>query len=458
MINFKHYLNEKKEERLYLDTIMEEQYLQDNISNWIVEENEDGEEILVAKFILESEDEDDDDEDGEKKESKPTKADLTGKAHELLVGYHLNGGKHMEKHVNLEGDSPEEAHTKVKDLLDKHYPGEYERSAVRAKAAADHIRSHIESKGHVIKHAVWTSKAGDIGRATNGEYPSTQNEDPSDILVQSHHKDDDKKRIKYTGISLKKTDKNSPEVPASNLGLAHSGPDAAEHLEKHRSTIRSENPDMPNTYTTAKGKVKTYGAKKRKEWFKAQPEEVTSKIKARSVNLLQSTAARLAEHLNNMPHEERQKHLIRVLGASNSPMHGKQIHPDSTDTHEHYKHITYGAGDNVQHKLIDDVKKHYENHVANPENIRAEARSGGVVFTNKIGDHYHEVARQDMKFSSQSDPASSMVSAGKEIKIKPPKPPKDPNAPKKVRAKKAPAVTSEEIRTLLKQIRESRNA
>jgi hypothetical protein len=51
MINFSQYLSGKQEERIYIDSLMREQQEQDNITNWIVDENEDGEEILVAKYV-----------------------------------------------------------------------------------------------------------------------------------------------------------------------------------------------------------------------------------------------------------------------------------------------------------------------------------------------------------------------------------------------------------------------
>lgn len=448
MINFSQYLSGKQEERIYIDSLMREQQEQDNITNWIVDENEDGEEILVAKYVYESKedpDEEPEEESEEEKKKKVSKADLTGKLHELLVGYHLNGGKHMEKHPNIEGDSPEEAHDKLKDTLEKNHPGEYARTAARAKSAASDIKQHFDGKGHVIKHVVWTSKSGDIGRATGGKFNSSQNEDPSDIVVHSHHKDDEKKHTKFTGISLKKTDKNSPEVPLANPGIEHSGPNAKGNLIAHRKSVVDAHPTMPTTYTNSKGKVKVHGAEKRKDWLKAQPEEVKADIKRKNTTVLHKTAKDLADHLNreDSTHEERQAKLVHLLSAKNPPMHNQPIYPGSTDTHEHYRHVTYGSGDNIKHHLITDVEKHYENHTSEPEKLHIEARGGSVVFSKKEkdkdgNDTHREIARQDMKFSSQSDPQSSMVSSGKEIKIKTPRAKKDPDAPKKPRAKKDP--------------------
>lgn len=441
MINFNQYVSEKKVERLYLDILMAEQIRQDNITNWIVSYNEDDEEILVEKYISESVDEGEEDEDeaAPKKPKKLSKGDITGKLHELLVGYHL-GGKHMEKHVNAEGDSPEEAHDKLKVLLDKHDPKEYDRVNARAKSAAADLKNHFDSIGHKIKHVSWTSKNGDIGRATGGKFNSTQNEDSSDIVVHSHHVDEPPEHVRFTGISLKKVDKNSPEAPLSNPGIKQSGPNAKANLDKHRAGIVRDYPTMPTTYTTARGKVMSHGAEKRKDWMEDQPADVRADIKKRNVTILQNTARGLADHLNSHTPEERRQKLISLLSARNPPMHKQPVHPNSTQNHMHYRHVTYGAGDVIKHKLITDVEKEYESRVSNPK-VEAVARGGSVIFTNTVGTGdnavRHEIARQDMKFSTQRDPHSSLVSSGKEMKLKPPKPPEDPNAPpKKSRSKK----------------------
>ena len=40
-----------------------------------------------------------------------------GVLHELLVGYHLRGRQHVEKHPDVNGDSPKESHDKLKDQI-----------------------------------------------------------------------------------------------------------------------------------------------------------------------------------------------------------------------------------------------------------------------------------------------------------------------------------------------------
>lgn len=409
MLNFKSYLANSRALANSLNTLKEEQAKQDNVVNWVVFQDEDGEESIVEKFCIglqESEGSASVD-----KESTPSKANMTGVLHELLVGKHLNGGTHMEKHKNIEGDSPKQAHDKYKALLDKHFPGEYEKTAKRAESAAKDIRSKLNAQGHVIKHVHWTSKAGDIGRSTGGKFNLSQTQDASDIIIHSHHKDDPKKTIKYTGVSLKKSDTNSHSVPASNMGIEHSGPEAQSDLEAHRKELHAEHPFLaaassnPRDSNGNRISVK----KARANWLHNQPKEVKDQIKAKNVALLQKTASKLANHLNSLPKDKLAEHVRKVLAAKNSPMHGVPIHPESNETHESIKHITYGANE-PKHETVGDVEKHYSHITSSPEHITAVAKGGSVHFYHKG----EKVAEQSMKFSSQSDPLSAMVSSGRE--------------------------------------------
>jgi hypothetical protein len=63
-----------------------------------------------------------------------------GVLHEILTGKHLNGGKHMEKHVNEHGETPEQTHDRLKKAI---HPADYKRIDANAKSAADHIKKHI---------------------------------------------------------------------------------------------------------------------------------------------------------------------------------------------------------------------------------------------------------------------------------------------------------------------------
>ena len=110
-------------------------------------------------------------------------SDTKGKMHELLVGYHLLGGKHMEKHPDKNGDSPEEAHDRLKKTV---HPNDYKKINDRAKSAAADIKKKIEVNGHKIHQVHWTSQPNDLLRTTG--IKADQKQDSSDIVVTTHKK------------------------------------------------------------------------------------------------------------------------------------------------------------------------------------------------------------------------------------------------------------------------------
>jgi hypothetical protein len=108
-------------------------------------------------------------------------SDTKGKLHELLVGYHLKGKIHMTKHPDKNGDTPQEAHDRLKKTV---HPNDYKKINQRAKSAADHIRKEVEVDGHKIHDVHWTSQPNDILRSTG--IKSSQKEDPSDLVITTH--------------------------------------------------------------------------------------------------------------------------------------------------------------------------------------------------------------------------------------------------------------------------------
>ena len=75
-----------------------------------------------------------------------------GVMHELLTGYHLNGGKHMENYKNEEGESPKQAHDRLKATMHKN---DYKKAFTKAASAADDIRKQAEVSGHKISKVHW---------------------------------------------------------------------------------------------------------------------------------------------------------------------------------------------------------------------------------------------------------------------------------------------------------------
>jgi hypothetical protein len=119
---------------------------------------------------------------GEPVEGKVS-SNAKGKLHELLTGYHLNNKKHMEKHPDKFGDSPQEAHDKLKKTVHRN---DYKKIDARAKSAANDIRKKVEVNGHKIHQVHWTSQPNDLLRTTG--IKATQKQDSSDIVVTTHKK------------------------------------------------------------------------------------------------------------------------------------------------------------------------------------------------------------------------------------------------------------------------------
>ncbi len=157
MKSFVYFLSENKEIEEYLKSLVLEKFNDDEVL-----------EDLFESLLPE---------DGK------VSSDTKGKMHELLVGYHLKGGKHMSKHVDKEGDSPQEAHDKLKKSV---HPNDYKKMNVRAKSAANDIKKQVEQNGHKIHDVHWTSKPGDIHRSTG--IHASQKEDSSDIVITTHKK------------------------------------------------------------------------------------------------------------------------------------------------------------------------------------------------------------------------------------------------------------------------------
>ncbi len=170
MKSFKNFSTEQDKISLYLNSleVMEESYDSETCED---EEYDEFFELNEEKA-----------EPAEPVEGK-VKSDTKGKLHELLVGYHLNGGKHMSKHPDKVGDTPKQAHDKLKAKV---HINDYKKMNIRAKSAANDIRKQVETNGHKIHDVHWTSKPGDIHRSTG--IHSTQKEDASDIVITTHKK------------------------------------------------------------------------------------------------------------------------------------------------------------------------------------------------------------------------------------------------------------------------------
>ena len=307
-------------------------------------------------------------------------ADSKGKLHEILVGYHLRGGKHMEKHEDVEGKSPKQVHDETTTKLGGTKSRAYKNFSERSRKAAEHLKQELGLKSEDISNVQWTSKAGDIHRATG--IHSTQKEDDSDVVITD-------KKGKHYGISLKVSDKNEP-ITLSNAGVESTyGGDKL--LKAHRDAILKKYPAI----------TKLTNAEQRKTWLKSNPKAETD-IKQRNVDVLQRIAGHAHNEISKLTPEQKAHHVRHiVLHAFSTPMEAQG--------HIHRRHFTGGlsnAAMEMSHPGVD-----HEHILNDPKNITLR-HSGTSVYYEHKGVPF---AMHTIKFSSQSDPLSSIVGVGKEV-------------------------------------------
>jgi hypothetical protein len=307
-----------------------------------------------------------------------------GVLHELLVGYHLRGKKHMIHHADKQGDSPKAVHDKIKAQL---HPDEYKRLHDKAKSAADHIRNHIEKHGHKIHDVHWTSKPGDTQRSTG--IKASQKEDASDIVIHSHKGN----KKKFHGVSLKVTDSTNKHITASNPGMEATH--GAHHIvEEHRKKLLHKYPELLH----AKNKAD------RKSIMSKNPE-----MKAHVTHANYHTTTKIAEHtaneLKKKPKEDLVHHIrTHVLQANKTPM--------QENGHEHIRHTTYVGGKKEGSPLKHDItnpSEHWEHKLKDHANLEVHHEGTTVHFKHK-GKVF---ASHRMRPSSVSDPMTSFKGDGK---------------------------------------------
>jgi hypothetical protein len=308
-----------------------------------------------------------------------------GRLHELLVGYHLNGGKHMEKHVDKKGNGAEIVHERLKSSIPHH---EYEKIYNKAKLAADDIKKKIP-KGHDIHEVHWTSQPGDIQRSTG--LHSTQKEDSSDIVL--HTRAHPSHKPTFTGVSLKVSEKSRKKLPSSSLGTAYSGSRAKDLHDEHKNNILNSHPEL-------KGK----NAAQRKLILSSNP-EMKKAIHAKNSDLLKTVAKHHSEELQSKldsgNRHEVVSHIKQLLHAHETTL--------EKNGHNFIRHTTYETKKSgVQHNTETPSKDH-DHILKDPKNITIKHSGNQTIFYHKG----KKFASQSHKFDSQSDPLSSLKSAGR---------------------------------------------
>jgi hypothetical protein len=311
----------------------------------------------------------------EAKDVKKVSSNTLGVLHELLTGYHLRGGKHMDRHKDANGLSPQEAHDQLKKTISKQ---DYDKINTRAKAAAEDLKQRVGGK---VKSVQWTSKSGDLERATG--IKASQTEDASDIVIT-----DPKGR--HHGVSLKVSEKKE-NVPLSNPGMektfgAHHILDAhREHLQKKFKALGNlTNPRARKDYVKANPKVKAYLEDRNTETLNAIAEHMHKKMSKLDTK-------ELAGHIRN-----------NILKAVPTPM--------QQQGHNHIRHTSYDTSSGTAFKAVDPTQN-YESVLKDHKNLGVQKSGTSVIFTHK-GVPF---AKHRIKFENGGDPMSSVKGSGEEI-------------------------------------------
>ena len=330
-----------------------------------------------------------------------------GVLHELLTGKALNGGKHMSDfHLvdekTKKKQTPEEAHDKLKAQI---HPKDYAKIKAGADSAAADIRASIAKThpGHIITSVSHTSKPGDTQKITG--VAATQKQDSSDIYITTKHPKTGK--IVHHGKSLKVSENSSKNVPSSSLGKKSSGSMADTLFKAHQKKIKAMHPEL--TDIKKEDHHEDLPAA-RKEWAEKNPEK-HKQIKTENLKLLRGVAhehaAELQHKLRNGNHEEVVNHIRDVLHAHTTPAEQAGVATFS-------KHTTYKTAKGTQHNESHPGHD-YEHILKDHVNITVKASGTGVHFyhTDPKTGVEKKFASQTHKFDSQSDPLSTLKSAGK---------------------------------------------
>lgn len=348
-----------------------------------------------------------------------------GVLHELLVGKSLMGGQHMAKHPDVKGLSPKEAHDELAKQLGGEKSHVYKNFKDRAEKAAEDILNKKGMTRNDISNVQWTSKEGDMKRATGID--ATQNEDDSDIVVTD-------KSGRHHGISLKVSDDNKP------ITLSNGGEEATyggkKFLDAHRQGILASYPEINNLkgdpkalknainrkvqMAAAKGKildpktVKIGADDLRKGWLYTNKKAATD-INQRTKTMLQNVVGNMHNELKKMKQEDPKKlgeHVRHLVVHAYST-------PKEAQGHTHMRHFTGGGFKPAMHAQSPGTD--YEHYLAHPENIHPRVSGANIYYDYEHHDetgkkHMIPFAMQTAKLGTASDPLSSLTILGRDVK------------------------------------------
>jgi hypothetical protein len=192
----------------------------------------------------------------------------------------------------------------------------------------------------------------------------------------------------HHGISLKVTDSSNKHVPVSNLG-EKSFHGAKEVLQSHREHILRKFPKLKHATN----------AETRKAMMKSDS-KMNDYIREKNKKTLEQAAKKYHEHISKLPKHELVHHIKQILHSHATPMqeHG----------HNHIRHTTYtkSNGEYGHHSITPNA--HHEHIYNTPHHIEVHHSGTSVHFKHK-GKTF---GRVELKFTSQSDPLSSIKGSG----------------------------------------------
>ena len=143
-------------------------------------------------------------------------------------------------------------------------------------------------------------------------------------------------------------------------------------------------------------------AKQRKDMLKSDP-KMHEYVKSKNTETINAVSKHLHEHLSSVPKHELVHHVRNVIHAHATPM--------QKEGHNHIRHTSYTSGGasnpKYEHHSI-DPSQHHEHIFNDAHNIEVHHSGGSIHFKYK-GKTF---ARHSIKFSSQSDPLSSIKGSG----------------------------------------------
>jgi len=275
-----------------------------------------------------------------------------GVLHELLVGKHLNDGKHMSPEAKT-------AHDAIKSSVTKE---EYDNANKLAKGTAEHLTKKFGKPDSVH----WSSKPGDIGRITGKEESQQQN--PADIIMK-HGK-------KFTGISLKVTQKKNGKVPVGNPGAKQTdkqlGLDSTKHYDAAREAFVKKNKSL-----AGKSNAELKTAIKADDKLKASATELSNKAIGKIRDewhgaLSKMSQKQLSDHVrNNLLHAHETKiPLYKTTTGGHGDDHSVNTEHSAT-SHDHIlnsgKITVHKSGNNSIEFRHDSDGKVFLRHRLKPE-------------------------------------------------------------------------------------------